>query len=195
MCVIAGDSYAARLDAEKLGRRQKEVKNIAKGGSQLHNVIGQVKAFAAANSDTVVEKLCVSVGTNDIRYCQNVGELRPKLKSLCSYVSELFPGCKVYFQLLLPLPCRHKNDWVTNRKVIDFNRILINECIYRKFHVLDAFKAFSSPFHNPWSPELRNNQLFTGSDIHPSKSRGMGVLARLYLGALHSKYFDPFVLQ
>ncbi len=116
--------------------------------------------------------------------------------SLTSFnINELFPGCRVYFQLLIPLPCRHKNDWSTNGKVIDFNRLLVNECTYRKFHILDAFKVFCSPYRNQWSPELRNNLLFEGSDIHPSKSRGMGALAKLYLKAIHSNFFDPFILQ
>ncbi len=195
VCLIAGDSYAARLESEKLGKNRIIVENIARGGAQLHHVIGQLKAYAAANGSTVVDKVLVSVGTNDIRYCQNVGELRPKLKSLCSYINELFPCSKVYFQLLIPLPCKHDNDWITNRKVLDFNRIIINECIFRKFHTLDAFSVFCSPYYHPRYPHLRNNRLFNGSDIHPSKLRGLGALARVYLRALHSQYFDPFTLQ
>ncbi len=195
ICLIAGDSYANRLDVDRLGKKRVNVENIARGGAQLHHVIGQVKAFAAANPNTVVDKLCLSVGTNDIRYCKSIGDLRPKLKSLCSYIEELYPGCKVFFQLLIPLPCLHKNDWVTNRKVLDFNRVLVNECTYRKFYVLDAFKVFCSPSYNPWSPEIRNSKLFDGTDIHPSKSRGMGALAKLYLKAIHSKHFDPFIMQ
>ncbi len=195
VCVVAGDSYAARLETEKLGRKRVVVENIARGGAQIHQVVGQLKTFAAANHDVNVDKICVSVGTNDIRYCTNVEELRPKLKQLCSIIREKFPNSKVYFQLLLPLPCRHQNDWITNQKVIDFNRIIVNECIFRRYHVLDAFAAFRSPYVDPRTPELRNARLFIGSDIHPSKSRGMGVLARLYLRALHSRYFNPFMFQ
>ncbi len=195
VCLVAGDSYAARLDAEKLGKNRVAVENIAHGGAQVHHVIGQLKSYAAANVNTVVDKVLVSVGTNDIRYCQNVGELRPKLKSLCSYISDLFPQSKVYFQLLIPLPCRHDNDWITNRKVIDFNRIIINECIFRKFHTLDAFLVFRSPFCDRRYPHLRNDRLFNGNDIHPSKLRDMGALAKLSLRALHSHFCDPFTLQ
>ena len=139
--------------------------------------------------------MLISVGTNDIRYCPNVDELKPKLKSLCALSSELFPNSKIYFQSLIPLPCKSANDWVTNRKVIDFNRILVNECIFRRFHILDAFSVFCSPFYDSSCPEIRNQYLFNGTDIHPSKNRGMGVLAKLYIRALHSKYFDPFILQ
>ena len=161
----------------------------------MHHVMGQLKSYAASNVGTVVDKVLVSVGTNDIRYCPNIDELRPKYKSLCSQITELFPNSRVYFQLLIPLPCKHNSDWITNSKVIHFNRMIVNECIFRKFHVLDTFSAFCSPFNDPRYPELRNSKLFNGSDIHPSKTRGMGVLARFYLRALHSKYFNPFILQ
>ena len=161
----------------------------------MHHVMGQLKTYATDNPDTVVDKVFVSVGTNDIRYCSNVHELLPKFKSLCSLIKELYPRSKVFFQLLIPLPCKHSNDWLTNRKVIDFNRIIINECIFRKYHVLDAFANFSSPLYDSRYPDLRNEKLFVGSDIHPSKNRGMGVLAKLYLRALHSQFFDPFIFQ
>ena len=193
--LVCGDSYANRLDSEKLGKRRILVENVARGGAQVHQVMGQLRAFATANPTTVVDKVFVSVGTNDIRYCPNVNELKPKLKSLCALSSELFPHSRIYFQSLIPLPCKSANDWVTNRKVIDFNRILVNECIFRRFHVLDAFSVFCSPFYDSSCPEIRNQNLFNGSDIHPSKNRGMGALAKLYIRALHSRYFDPFILQ
>ena len=161
----------------------------------MHHVMGQLNSYASSNVGTVVDKVLVSVGTNDIRYCRNVNELRPKLKSLCSQITNIFPNSTVYFQSLIPLPCKHSNDWITNNKVIHFNRLIFNECVFRRFHVLDAFSAFSSPFNNPRHPELRNGKLFDGSDIHPSRSKGMGVLARLYIRALHSRFFDPYILQ
>jgi alkylated DNA repair dioxygenase AlkB len=193
--LVCGDSYANRLDSQKLGKRRFNVENVARGGAQIHQVMGQLRAFAEANPATVVEKVFISVGTNDIRYCPNIAELKPKLKSLCALTRELFPKSRIYFQSLIPLPCKSSNDWVTNRKVIDFNRMLVNECIFRRFHVLDAFSVFCSPFVDPSCPEIRNQSLFNGSDIHPSKNRGMGALAKLYIRALHSRYFDPFILQ
>ena len=193
--LVCGDSYANRLDSQKLGKRRFNVENVARGGAQIHQVMGQLRAFAEANPATVVEKVFISVGTNDIRYCPNIAELKPKLKSLCALTRELFPKSRIYFQSLIPLPCKSSNDWITNRKVIDFNRMLVNECIFRRFHVLDAFSVFCSPFVDPSCPEIRNQSLFNGSDIHPSKNRGMGALAKLYIRALHSRYFDPFILQ
>ena len=193
--LVCGDSFANWLDSSKLSKGRLIVENVARGGAQLHHVMGQLRAFAEANPATVVDKVFVSVGTNDIRYCPNVIELKPKLKSLCALISELFPKSRIHFQSLIPLPCKSPNDWVTNRKVIDFNRILVNECIFRRYHVLDAFSIFCTPFYHLSCLEIRNQMLFNGSDIHPSKNRGMGALAKLYIRALHSRYFDPFILQ
>ena len=171
------------------------VESVAKGGSRLHQVIDQLKRFKSTNGDDIVDKICISVGTNDIRYCIHVWHLRAKFKYLCSLIEELYPTSKVFFQLLIPLPCINKNDWHTNSNVLDFNRLITNECVFRRFHILDAFGVFCTPYRDLSSPELRNPRLFVGSNIHPSESKGMGILAKLYLRALHSKYFDPFTFQ
>ncbi len=196
ICLIAGDSYSARLDPQKLGRNHVDVVNIARGGARMHHVISQLKDFKEQNDEVIVDKLCISVGTNDIRYCINgTRHLSSKFKSLCSTIKELFPHAKVYFQLLLPLPCRNSHDWQTNTNVMSINRIIFNECIFRKFHVMDAFRAFCSPRREFRSPELRDSRLFVGRNIHPSEAKGIGVLASLYIRAIHSKYFDPYTYQ
>lgn len=198
ICLLAGDSYAARLDPKKLGKSSLIVESVAKGGARMHHVMGQLRSFREKNTDVLVEKMFISVGTNDIRYCNNgVSHLSGKLKSLCSLIRELYPESKVYFQSLIPLPCIHKEDWLTNSNVIDFNSMIFNECKFRRFYILDAFSAFRDhnrpKYHS--NPELRNSLLFNGRDIHPSARKGMGVLAKLYLRALHSRHFDPFIWQ
>ena len=196
VCLIAGDSFAARLDTGKLGRKCVDVVSVAKGGAKIHHVMDQLRDFKAANSSVIVDKICISVGTNNIRDLDNgAHNLKYKFKSLCSLIKELYPSSIVYFQLLLPLPCKNLFDWRTNSDVLTINRIIINECIFRRFHVLDAFQAFCMVSRDCRYPELRNNRLFVGSNIHPSEARGIGVLAKLYLRAIHSKFFDPFILQ
>ena len=195
ICLVAGDSYAARLDCDKLGRNKLKVVSVANGGAKIGHVIQQLEDFSRdCSSDVVVDKVLLSVGTNNLRNCRNgVHHLRGHLKLLFGKVHTLFPTARVYFQSLIPLPCG-KNDWVTNQNVMDFNSILMHECIYRKFFLMDAFGAFSKPCDG-FSPDIRRERFFEGNDIHPSKKRGMGVLASLYLRALHSRFFNPFVLQ
>ena len=171
------------------------VENVAKGGTKMHHVLKQLEKYAEDNVDVIVEKVLVSVGTNDIRYCVNgVEHLRNKFKALSSKITELYPHSIVYFQSLIPLPCKNKFDWNTNINVLDFNKLILSECTYRRFHMIGAFSCFSLPWRHG-SPEIRNYRLFEGTDIHPSERRGMGMLARLYIRAIHSKYFDPFLVQ
>ena len=87
------------------------------------------------------------------------------------------------------------NDWNTNTNVIDFNRILFNECVYRRFYFMDAFVEFIRPCRNVWYPHLRNDTLFEKNGIHPSTTRGLCSLAKLYIRALHSNFFNPYVFQ
>ena len=198
MCLIAGDSYAARLDTKRLGRNVLAVESVAKGGAKLEDVEKQLKEYHSENPNAEVDKLILSVGTNDIRNCRNgVNHLRGPLKQLCESVKKLYPSSKVYFQSLLPLPCLHKNDWNTNRNVLEFNRFIFNECIFRRFYFIDAFSVFRAPW-NMWSPHLRCEQYFEVNGIHSStgtSGRGMSILAKLYIRALHSKYFNPHVFQ
>ena len=197
VCLIAGDSYPARLDAVRLSRKNAvHVEMLADGGSKMEKVAKQLDDYATKNKDVIVDKVCISVGTNDIRNCHNgVNHLVGPFKQFCQKVAELFPDSKVYFQTLLPLPCNGDSDWKTNSKVIRFNRIILNECIFRNFFIIDAFRSFILPSWSRWSPHIRNNRLFDGNDIHPSDRRGNGVLARLYIRVLHSKYFNPYVYQ
>ena len=131
----------------------------------------------------------------NIRFNNDFSHLKLKFKSLCSTIKDIYPNSKVFFQLLIPLPCRHKNDWYTNSNVLNFNRIIVNECVFRKFYVMDAFTVFCAPRRNSSSPELRDPRYFVGSNIHPSEQKGMGILAKLYLRAIHNKFFDPFIFQ
>ena len=198
ICLLAGDSFAERLDTGKLGRKSVVVESVARGGAKMHQVMGQLRKFSAENENVVVDKLFISVGTNDIRYCRDgIKHLNGKFKSLCSMIKELFPNSKIFFQSLIPLPCLHGGDWITNSNVINFNSMVFNECKFRRFHILDAFSAFRDPHRVKFAPypELRNSSLFVGNDIHPSVRRGMGVLARIYLRAIHSRFFDPLIWQ
>ena len=161
ICLVAGDSYAARLDVGRLGRQSVVVRSVAHGGAKIHQVMEQLQSFKSNNSDVIVEKLLISVGTNDIRYCSNgLYHLKGKVKSLFALIKEVYPHTKVYFQSLIPLPCRSREDWLTNRNVLDFNKIIFTECIFHHFYIMRAFEAFADHNRDFRSPELRNSKLF-----------------------------------
>ena len=196
VCLIAGDSYAARMDVEKLAKGKVVVENIAEGGSKMDKVQKQLEDYKASNPGKDVTKIIVSVGTNDIRNCINgVNHLRGPLKNLCTKITDLYPGSAVYFQALLPLPLKDLQDTRTNRTVLDFNRLIYNECKYRHFYLIEAFFPFCKFSRRRNEPHSRFDKLFERGGIHPNPEKGMGVLARMYIRALHSKYFNPCVFQ
>lgn len=95
----------------------------------------------------------------------------------------------------MPLPCLNDRDFSTNCNVIFMNGLIFNECKFRKFYYLDVFDHFVFPVWQRWNPHIRDDSLFELRGIHPSPDKGMGILAKIYLRALHSKYFDPYTFQ
>ena len=193
--LTAGDSYAQRLDSEKLGKGKVTVVNVAEGGAKMDKVQKQLEDYSAAHPEVQVDKLLISVGTNDIRRVSDIGTLRGPLKQLCGKIGLLFPNCKVYVQSLLPLPLQNDNDRLTNKRILDFNRILYNECVFRRFFFMDVFYPFTKFKRAFNEPIKRFDPLFESNGIHPNAQKGMGVLARFYIRAIHSRYFNPYVYQ
>ena len=193
--IVAGDSHAARLDEEKLGKGKQEVENIAVGGAKMDKVQEQLDHYAKANPNSVVKKIIISVGTNDIRNCRDLNSLRGPFKNLCKKIDDIYPNSKVFFQSLLPLPVKNDQDWLTNRRVQDFNRIIFNECVFRRYHYIDVFYPLTKFRRQRYEPVKRFDKLFESKGIHLNKERGLGVLARFYIRALHSKFFNPCVFQ
>ena len=197
--LIAGDSFAARMEVKRLAKGKMEVESVAKGGAKISKVIKQLEDYKALNPEAEVLKMVVSVGTNDIRNCANgIKHLRGPFKALCHKIRELYPNSRIYFQSLLPLPLKGPNDWETNKMAMDFNRIIWNECTYGRFHYIDAFFPFIKFNRKHNEPYRRFDEFFENNGmggIHPSPDRGMGVLARKYIRALHGNYFNPLVYQ
>lgn len=196
VCLIAGDSYAARMDISKLAKGKITVDTVAEGGAKISKVKKQLEDYRASHPNHDVMKIIVSVGTNDIRYCENgVEHLSGPFKDLCNTIRKLYPNSSVFFQSLLPLPNKDVNDWKTNKRVLNFNRLIWNACVYMRFYFIDAFFPFCKYNRRYNQPHSRFDKLFEVNGIHPNREIGMGVLARMYIRALHSKYFDPNTFQ
>ena len=186
--LIAGDSFAARLDSNRLAKNKKHVINIAKGGQRISDVEKSLTTFFSDNPNVYVDTLLLSIGTNDIRYCYNgISHLKGPMKHLFKTIKELSPRSKVYIQSLLPLPVIHRKV-VGN--VAGFNNILLNCCSFYKFYYMDVFQSFLDEYG-----VFRSKSLFNSSvkDVHPN-NRGMGVLAKFYIFIIHNKKFNPLAI-
>ena len=137
--LLAGDSYFARLDADKLGKGKQAVYNISKGGSMIDAVLQSLKKFDKEHPEIEVEKLFLSIGTNDIRNCHERGvyHLKTPVQGLLSAVKNIFPLSKVYVQSLLPIPSN--SNRFSDRHVLSMNNMIFNLCSKNKIFFVDAF--------------------------------------------------------
>ena len=187
--LIVGDSFVARLDSDKLGKGRKNVINLAKGGNKIPDVIDSIKNFLINYSNTHVDQMFVSVGTNDIRNCRGEGVSRFKgeLFRLVRFIKQVFTGAKIFFQSLIPLPITIENGAYIAKNVLSFNNMIFNTCKHERIFFVDVFGTFLLG-------NFRNPLLFPVSfqDIHPNK-RGLGLLAREYIDRIHCRHFNPLI--
>ena len=188
--LIAGDSFAARLDPKLLGKGKKDVRNISIGGRKIEAVEKDIEEFLTANPQLGISKLFVSVGTNDIRNCKNgVKHLKKALSDLMHKIKSLLPNTKVWFQSIPPIN-PYGSKYIA-RHVLLMNNLIFDMCSKFRLYYLDIFPVFLN-----WNGSL-NSKLFPPYnsvrncfDIHPNK-RGMGALAKCYIYLIHSKWFNP----
>ena len=187
--IIVGDSFAARLDANRLSKGCKNVINVAKGGNKIPDAIDSIKKFHENpdNDKLIIDQVFISIGTNDIRHCRGEGVARYKgeLFKLTRYIKDVFPGAKIFYQSLIPLPITHENSSYIARNLLQFNRILFEVCKHERVFLFDVFGIFLQGIY-------RNPRLFSENirDIHPNK-RGLGLLAREYIKRIHCRHFNP----
>ena len=185
--IIAGDSFSAALDAERLGRKgRKNVVNLSKGDATIKDVSLQLDCYFLSNSygNVVVEKIFVCVGTNDIRNCRENGvrHLKSPLVSLAEQIKMSFPDAAVWFQCIVPLPLQHQ---YSVRNVEQYNTMLFEVCSYMKIFYLDIFKNFLV-FNLRRGCFYRRESLFVDQhNIHFNRF-GLGILARNYIHLIHS---------
>ena len=112
--LIVGDSFAARLDANRVSKGTKNVINIAKGGYKIPDAIESLDTFHKdlADKETIIDQVFISIGTNDICHSrrEGVGKFKSELFKLIRRIKELFPRAKIFFQLLIPLPITRENE-------------------------------------------------------------------------------------
>ena len=125
--LIAGDSYATKLDTDRLGKGKVKVINIAKGGQKITQTENSIVTFINENPNVLIEKFLISVGTNDIRHCrEGISHLKGPLKQLCKTIKDLAPSSKVFFQSLLPLPLlRNAMAKTIVHNILTFNQMLV----------------------------------------------------------------------
>ena len=182
--LVAGDSFTARLETEKLGKKKKTVMNISKGGNTISAVVKSLEAFAKDNDSFNIQKLFLCVGTNDIRHAHyGIRHLKNPFINMLKTAKQLFPNSTIYCQSLIPLPIMKSN---TVRNVSSMNSLIFDACTRQRVFYLDVFCTFLNRYG------FRSELFFPRNvdDIHPNK-RGIAVLAKHYIYSIRTKTFNP----
>ena len=91
-------------------------------------VLSDITSFLSQHPELEIDKLIVSVGTNDIKNCkQGIRYLKTPLSNLLREINNLLPYTKVWFQSLPPI---HANRCqFTEGNVLSMN-VLIYDFLY-----------------------------------------------------------------
>ena len=163
-----------------------EIINIAHGGYSIAQTELAVGEFHNNNPGSSIEKVFLSIGANDIRYCRanGVKHVKAPLIRLISSIRRCFPSANIFLHSLLPFGVQNV---YTERNVYNFNKILFDVCSTERVYLLNLFEDFL----DPWG--YRNDALFESS-VHPHKW-AMGLIASHYIKIIHNTHFGPiFVL-
>ena len=192
--LFVGDSWLSRLNTKRLAKGKNiNIFNLSRGGSKIHHVRSQIEDFhKSKGSDYNVKKICVSVGTNDIRYAKHgVRHLTRPLDDLIKTIKDLFPTAIVWIQSIPPLPIVGTDSVGC---VLTMNEMLFEACRTHNCYYIDMMSDFLVA--DNFGRLVRNEYLFmqnyTGDTINCHFNyRGIGILARKYIKRIHSNTFNP----
>ena len=183
--LVLGTSIPYYLDYEKLSGSSGRVKvvNLCQRGakiSHLHDVLDE--HYKNESSDTVVDKVIVSVGTNDLRNNKKdtVGHLYTPMENLVRKIRTYYPGAIIYIQSLLP---QRVQNAFTVSNVLGFNKLLIKLAALNKCFYLDIFADFLGENNHP------NPSLYRWDGVHLS-NKGLSTLARAFIAKIRGR-FNP----
>ena len=185
--LILGTSIPYYLNYDKLSGSsgKTKVENLCQRGakiSTLQNLLDD--HYKEENPDEIVDKIILSVGTNDLRNNKKptVGHLYTPMENLLSKIKSYYPGATIYIQSLLP---QRVQNAFTVSNVLGFNKLLIKLCALNKCLYLDIFSQFLGPNNHP------NPSLYRWDGVHLN-NKGLSVLARVFIDKIRGR-FNPIV--
>ena len=184
LILLAGDSIFSDIKTDLLGKNRVKVENISHGGDYMNKTEAAIIKFSQSlDPKYEVQKIFLSIGTNDIRYCfgKGVDQLRGPLKRLVLKIKDLFPNAKVFIQSVLPQQVQ--NPW-TIKNVLGMNALIKSCCYEQKVYYINSFEDFLLP------DGRSNSRLFDGP-VHPTR-RAMGLIASRFIRIIHPRTsFNP----
>ena len=185
--VLFGTSMTKFIRTNKLGFRGRKVINVSQSGAKIRDITENIQNFhkthAAAEADDI-EKIILSVGTNDIKHSRyGVRFLRKYLTDLIDTTKQLFPAAIIIIQCCLPIKCLYS---YIAKNVLDFNNLLKDLCLKNNCVFLDCFSDFLTR-------DFRScNELLYHDWLHLNM-RGVGLLSTWLKFVVNEHSFDRVV--
>ena len=176
-----------------MGKKGNKCFNVSQGGAKIKDLKENLLNFKRDNDKVSINKIIISVGTNDVRNIKNTNDLEAPLQDLIETTKTTYPGAEMYIQSLLPIKLQQWNcpgNKITVDRVYGFNRLLFKICKKFNLYYVDLFKNFLSQ-GKPGERSVRH-ELYGRDNVHLN-SRGISVLARrlIYIINKHSLEFYP----
>ena len=172
------------MKTDLLSKGRVNVENISHGGDHMYKTEAALINYSKALDPAYqVQKIFLSIGTNDIRYCtgRGVGHLRGHLKRLVKTTQGLFPEAKLFIQSVLPHQAQ--NPW-TVMNVLAMNALIKSCCYEEKVYYVNSFSDFLLPCGRT------NTRLFVDA-VHPTH-RGTALIASRIIRIIHPRVtFNP----
>ena len=170
-----------------MGLQGRKVINLSKSGAKIRDITQSLREFFDSHEDSKsdnVDKIIISIGTNDIKYSQRgIGHLRKYLIELANIAKDLFPYATLIFQSCLPMKVAYK---YTVRNVLDFNALLREICFSRDCVYLDCFNSFLSSDNKDYNENLYSDWLHLNG-------KGLAILAKWFKYIVNQTSFDRIV--
>ena len=171
-----------------MSKKNCTVVNLSTSGATIEHIRKIARDFHFENPKAIhkVNKVIISVGTNDIKFynchSRNLrGEFKPKLVDLIRDMKQLFPGASIAFHTLLPIRIMYN---YTVDSVHMFNNLLLDVCAQFGCIFFDCFSRFLD------NDGIHPNRLFYRDNWHLNKV-GLKVLCRALKFLIYGNIFNP----
>ena len=188
LCILLGTSITQHVDGSLMSKKGRTVVNLSASGANIEHLRKMAGDFHYENPHSIhkVDKIVVSVGTNDIKwYNCHINSLRrefkPKLIALIQDLKLLFPYASISFQTVLPIRIVYN---YTVDSVHQFNNLLLEVCSQFSCTFFDCFSRFLD------REGVHPNKLLYRDNWHLSDI-GLKVLCRALKFLIYGNIFNP----
>lgn len=190
LCLIFGTSITTGIDAQKMSRGSRTVVNCSYSGARIPDILKIAQDFFVEHPQSVdiVDKIIISVGTNEVKYFNSdkydiSKRYRAPLIDLVKSLKFMFPHSIITFQSVLPIRLFYKYTAIS---VLRFNQLLFEICRNYGCMYLDCFEEFLDQFHHDHNYNLYRD------NFHLNEY-GLSRLCRALKFIIYHSSFNPLL--